>query len=593
MSREPPAGPPPPDDAALAAALVAVDPRGTGASLRAPPGPARDGWLALLRAGLPPDAPVRRLPASAPEGRLLGGLDLAATLAAGRPVAERGLLAEADGGVVLVAMAERLPPALAACLAAAMDDGAVAAERDGLALRHPARIGVVALDEGLEPEERPAPALLDRLAFHLALDASPDPRGAATPAEIAAARARLPGVGAAGDAVLRGLCETAMVLGVDSPRAPLLALRAARASAALAGRPAPSEADAIIAARLVLAPRATRLPAPDQADAAEPEEPDPGAEREDDDAPAEPGPDAMRDMLVAAAAAALPAGLLAGLAAATRKTSAAAASQGRAGAPRQAARRGRRIGTRPGDPRAGGRLDLVETLRAAAPWQRLRRGDGASPAAPRVAIRRGDFRLVRFRQETGTTTIFVVDASGSAAVNRLAEAKGAVELLLADCYARRDQVSLLAFRGQGAELLLPPTGSLVRAKRSLAALPGGGGTPLAAGLDAALAAADAERRRGRTPTVVLLTDGRANVARDGTAGGDRARAEGDALAAARLARAAGLSAVLVDTAPRPRPFARQLAAEMGARYLPLPAGGGAADALAGAVRQRPAVAAPP
>jgi magnesium chelatase subunit D len=287
----------------------------------------------------------------------------------------------------------------------------------------------------------------------------------------------------------------------------------------------------------------------------------------------------MRDMLVAAAAAALPAGLLAGLSAAAGRAS--VASQGRAGAPRQAARRGRRIGTRPGDPRSGGRLDIVETLRAAAPWQRLRRrGEDASPAR-RVEIRREDFRLVRFRQETATTTLFVVDASGSTALNRLAEAKGAVELLLADCYARRDQVSLLAFRGSRAELLLPPTSSLVRAKRSLSALPGGGGTPLAAGLDAALAAAEAEKRRGRTPTLVLLTDGRANVARDGA--GDRARAEEDALAAARLARAAGVAAVLVDTAPRPRPFARRLAAEMGARYLLLP-GGEAAGALAGAVR---------
>lgn len=583
----PPADPQQPaDDAALAAALVAIDPRGTGASLRAPPGPARDRWLTLLRGGLPPDAPVRRLPASAPDGRLLGGLDLAATLAAGRPVADRGLLAEADGGVVLVAMAERLPPASAARVAAVLDDGAVAAERDGLSLRHPARIGLVALDEGLEPEERPAAALLDRLAFHLALDAQPCPCAAATPSEIAAARARLPEVGAADEAVLRALCETAMALGIDSPRAPLLALRAARASAALAGRLAPSEADAVVAARLVLAPRATRLPAPDQPEAAEPREPDPDAGRNEDDR-TEPGPDSMRDMLVAAAAAALPAGLLAGLAAATRKASCAAASQGRAGAPRQAARRGRRIGALPGDPRSGGRLDLVETLRAAAPWQRSRRRQSA-PGTPRVAIRREDFRLVRFRQETGTTTIFVVDASGSTAVNRLGEAKGAVELLLADCYARRDQVALLAFRGTGAELLLPPTSSLVRAKRSLAALPGGGGTPLAAGLDAALEAAQAERRRGRTPTVVLLTDGRANVARDGTAGGDRARAEGDALAAARLARGAAVSAVLVDTAPRPRAFTRQLAAELGARYLPLPAGSGTADALAGAVKNRAA-----
>jgi magnesium chelatase subunit D len=209
-------------------------------------------------------------------------------------------------------------------------------------------------------------------------------------------------------------------------------------------------------------------------------------------------------------------------------------------------------------------LNVVETLRAAAPWQRLRsRASGA-----RVAVRRDDFRVTRFKHRDRTTTIFVVDASGSAALHRLAEAKGAVELLLADCYVRRDQVALVAFRGGGADLLLPPTRSLVRAKRGLAGLPGGGGTPLAAGLDAAAALAEATRRRGETPIVVLLTDGRANIARDGAAG--RARAEADALAAARALRAAGFTTLLVDTSPRPQPEAARLAAELGARYLPLP-----------------------
>ena len=177
--------------------------------------------------------------------------------------------------------------------------------------------------------------------------------------------------------------------------------------------------------------------------------------------------------------------------------------------------------------------------------------------------------------------MFVVDGSGSAASHRLAEAKGAVELLLAECYVRRDQVALLAFRGSGADLLLPPTRSLVRAKRSLAVLPGGGSTPLAAGIDAALTLADAVRRRGDTPIVILLADGRANTARDGSP--ERARAEEDALAAARGLRAASLTALLVDTSPRPDPAALRLASKMGARYLALPLVD--AQTLARAVRE--------
>jgi magnesium chelatase subunit D len=185
-----------------------------------------------------------------------------------------------------------------------------------------------------------------------------------------------------------------------------------------------------------------------------------------------------------------------------------------------------------------------------------------------VLIRKDDFRISRFKQRAESTTIFVVDASGSAALHRLAEAKGAVELLLADCYIRRDQVALIAFRGSAAEVLLPPTRSLARAKRSLAGLPGGGGTPLAAGLDAALALSESVRRKGQTPTIILLTDGRANIARDGGQG--RPRAEGDAISAAQQLRAAGITIVLVDTSPRPGALAENFAREMGARYLPLP-----------------------
>ncbi len=246
------------------------------------------------------------------------------------------------------------------------------------------------------------------------------------------------------------------------------------------------------------------------------------------------------------------------------------------GAFQKSGRRGRPSGVRRGEPRAGERLNLVETLRAAAPWQRLR---GA--VRPRVQVRAEDFHLTRYRERRETTAIFVVDASGSAALHRLAEAKGAVELLLADCYVRRDKVAVVAFRGRGAELLLPPTRSLVRAKRSLAGLPGGGGTPLAAALEAAAALAEGVRRRGDTPLVVLLTDGRANVGLDGQGG--RAQAEADALAAARRLRGAGHTVLLIDTAPQPAPQAARLAEALAARYLPLPHAG--SQAMSQAVRQ--------
>lgn len=239
---------------------------------------------------------------------------------------------------------------------------------------------------------------------------------------------------------------------------------------------------------------------------------------------------------------------------------------------RLSSRRGTPIGARRGELRSGARLNVIETLRAAVPWQgirrRERRGASAEGHPQRIDVRHQDFHVARFRQRTETTTIFVVDASGSTALNRLAEAKGAVEYLLADCYVRRDRVALISFRGSSAELLLPPTRSLARAKRGLAGLPGGGGTPLAAGIDAARGLADELQRRGETPTTVFLTDGRANIARDGTAG--RGRAEDDALAAARLIHSCGVGALLIDTAPRATPFAQCLATEMGAVYVALP-----------------------
>jgi len=170
-----PAGPHPEQvwgDALWVQALLTVDAHGLGGvHLRAGAGPVRDRWLAGLRSLLPAGDALRRMPGHIADDRLLGGLDLSATLALGKPVAQRGLLAESHGGVVLVPMAERLSAANAGRLAAALDSAEVGFERDGISARWPARFGLLAFDEGGEDDHPLAATLLDRLAFQLDLRA--------------------------------------------------------------------------------------------------------------------------------------------------------------------------------------------------------------------------------------------------------------------------------------------------------------------------------------------------------------------------------------------------------------------------------------
>ncbi|WP_424753628.1 magnesium chelatase subunit D [Methylobacterium sp.] len=559
-------------EALRVARLVAADPHGCGGVVvRAGAGPVRDRWLEIVRENLNPVKPLRRMPVGIAEDRLIGGLDLAATLGAGRPVAQAGLLAEADGGLLVAAMAERMGQGTAAHLAAALDTGRLRVERDGLAETRPARFGLVLLDEGIGEDEAAPASLTDRLAFHLDLTTVPPSAMRPVlrpPCDGLSPESDKPphGGGRSGHDPVAELSEVAARLGIDSLRAPLLALRVARLLARLDGRAETAEADAREAARLVLGHRATRLPeqesAPEEEEREE-GEPSPAEQREPGPDPEEGTGQASEDRIVEAARAAIPAGLLAMLMRDGPRLRMPRA--GKAGAKAASARSGRPMGARPGDPRRA-RLDLIATLRAASPWQGLRRR--AEGGGTCLMIRPDDIRITRFRQRTETTTIFTVDASGSSALERLAEAKGAVELLLAEAYTRRDKVALVAFRGAGAELVLAPTRSLVRARRGLAALPGGGGTPLAAGIDAAGKVALGVRRGGGTPVVVMLTDGRANVARSGIAG--RERAGEDSLKAARLFREADVRAILIDTAQRPQDSARRLAAAMGARYLPLP-----------------------
>ncbi|WP_296899460.1 hypothetical protein [Thiohalocapsa sp.] len=372
-------------DACLAAALFALDPVAAGGlNVRALPGPVRDLWLDFLRELLPPEEPFRRVPLHIADGRLLGGLDLAATLHAGRPVAERGLLAEADGGVVLLAMAERVARSTAAHLSAALDTQEVLVERDGITARTPTRFGVLALDEGANDEEQVPTTLKDR--FAILLDLNDIPYNAAMPPEedaasIQRARRRLPGVTVPDD-MLEAICGTALALGVESLRASLFAQRIACAAAALAGRDVVEMDDVGAAARLVFAPRATRLPMPDPPEDQQPEEPPPPEENQDDDqdsqSPEQDIDKPLEDVVLESAQAAIPDNLLAMLKMGALRTR--SHSSGKSGASQSGSLRGRPAGTRRGEPGAGARLAVIATPRAAAPWPRPPRAGRAPPA---------------------------------------------------------------------------------------------------------------------------------------------------------------------------------------------------------------------
>jgi magnesium chelatase subunit D len=530
----------------LALRILAVDPVGLGGLwLHSRAGPIRDIATTAL-SQTPFDRPQRRLSASIDDLALLGGPDPAATLAAGRPVHRPGLLS--DRAVLILPMADSAPPSLTARLAQALDRGQHA---------------LIALDEAAEDGEGLPSALSDRLGLFVTLDGERAPRVLPKPIgrrRLAKARALYPLVTLPDD-LTQALAQLAARLGIASTRALLTTRRAARAIAALDGRAEVTEDDLIRAAELGLAHRAQpeAEAQPDQ-----PSEPPPDQQDQPDQQPQEQDLQSLADLLIEATQAALPPDILAKLQS-DRATRAAHGASG-TGAAKAGNRRGRPLPSRPGRPDGRSRIDLVATLRQAAPWQVLRKR--SDPHDRALIVHRSDLRLKRYKEVSDRVLIFLVDASGSSAMARLGEAKGAVELMLAQAYSRRDHVALVVLRGQQADLILPPTRSLTTTKARLRGLPGGGGTPLASGLATALDTALRARRQGMTPSLALLTDGRANIALNGQP--DRAQAQADAEQIATAIRAAGIAAVTLDVANRPQPVLAQLSGVMNSRYVPLP-----------------------
>ncbi|MEM8728430.1 MAG: magnesium chelatase subunit D [Pseudomonadota bacterium] len=514
--------------------LLAVDPIGLGGlHLRARASPVRDMCLRAL-----PDLGLRkaRLHPGVSNDDLYPSMDVTATLTSGRPVFRAGAFAEP--AAFTFTMAERCPADLAAKLALELDKAG--------------RMSLIALDEGAEDDERLPPALSERVAFYLDLNGlRPVLQDALEAEPIAEARAICPEISTRAED-LATLTRVAARLGIDSLRAPLFALRAARCHAALHGRREVTQEDLEAAASLVLAHRATILPEPEAETEQQPEQPEDQPERAKQTEPTD------EDLTIDAVRMTLPDGLIPQSNARLRTASGLGA-----GDRRQAPLRGRPLSSRRSRPDGRSRVDLIATLRLAAPWQKLRRLPGR-----KIIVIPSDICLKRFQTRTERLLIFVVDASGSAAHARLNEAKGAVEHLLARSYANRDRVALIGFRNQSAEILLPPNRSLLLAKHRLSALPGGGATPLAHGLQSAGELAWRAQRQGMTPTLILLTDGRANVALDGDQ--NRPKAMQDAESMADWLRQANVSSIVLDTAIRPQKPLAQLSDRMGAELIALP-----------------------
>jgi magnesium chelatase subunit D len=563
------------EEAKAALLYAAVDPRLGGVLLRGEKGSAKTTLARGLAALLPGEAPFVELPLGATEERVLGSLDLPELLTAGTARFRPGLLAAADGGVLYVDEINLLADHLVDALLDVAVSGVNRVERDGLSHTHPARFVLVG---SMNPEEGELrPQLLDR--FGLAADVTA-PRVAGDRAEavrrqllaersatadegastdqqwrdrVRAARDRMVAVP---DEVVERASRLALEVGAEGLRGDLMLCRAAAAAAALEGRSTAGLDDVRAVAGLVLAHRRRRRPfdepgitpeelaeAWEQAERPPPSAGQPGSGAA---APSDPRND-------------LPDADDHGSLDPPRRQRASTAAGGFG---RSDADRGRFVREAPFEGSAQAAVDPRGTAVALAS-RRATTGDGTAP----LAI--DDLRGGVHERRTTNVVLFVVDASASMGVERrMAATKSAVLGLLGDAYRRRGTVGLITFRGDSADVVLRPTGSVEIARARLTELETGGRTPLAAGLDEARRVVSHLTDRADSEcTVVLVTDGRATVG------------EPDPLTAARTSFAAlartGARLVVLDTETGPSrlSLAAELATAAGAEYRHLDASG--------------------